>query len=639
MNEWILSLGSVRDACLANALYFIASYSIGQITIRHLWKKDKLTDSILSLLIGSNIITLLFFLLSVFGGVKYFPPFYFLISSTIPLIFNILKKNIKCIKPEYIRKIWIQIKLNRETIKIHYPIIILLIILFLFAGASLSYPIGWDEMVYHQSIVQRWISDGFPAFYIDLPYSAFPSLNSFSFWMLVDTGGIIAPRLFIWCCWVITLLILYKIINLYALNGFKAMMLVIAFALSKTMLIVVSDAYVETLILMNAAGIFLILADGFSKTEITQKEYCKTAVLCGILAGGAASIKLTGIIVFLVPILWFYFSSNVKYRKKILLFTGLFLIIGLLFTLPFYLRPWLTTGNPFYPYFCHFFSNSQAQLEMSSFHHKIGSARFGVKSIAMFFAAPFALAFNSKIFDGAFGWQFLIIFILFLINLITEKTRKNLFWGSIALLLYIFWFFSAQQARFLLPVIFIIYMGAALTISNLQKIRQIIAITLISILTLLSMPFKDSGYYYCSWAQLAGKITLLDFLHTGTGGNFLQAIDAITNLTPEDATLMVLFEHRILYFPRKTLIATPYFQEKFFTPVESYSTSEKILKAIHNSKADYLLVAMHSEGPDELPEYLKKDKQFILVLSRLAQKGQMKEIWRSSRYSLFKIKQ
>lgn len=627
MNEWITTLGSASSACLINILFWLAAFSIGSLFIST-FKNWKSTSSyLLSLIIGSNLMALIFFLLAIFGVFKYFSPVFFMALLIIPLIMKI----IDCLR-------------QRKKIKLQaFPWATFMIIAFaaIFLSASLSLPIGWDEMVYHQSIIQRWIFDGFPNFYPDLPYSAFPASEAFIFWGLSAQGTVIGPRLFIWCCWVLSLLTIYRIIILNKLTSVKAVIIVLGLALSKTVLLVVSDAYVETLLLLNTAGIILVITEIQRQNSKRHSDFLTAAAFCGILAGSAGAIKLTGLVLFVIPAFWllFFSNSNKKKSKEQIKQLGIFLVCGLLVSIPFYIRPYLTTGNPFYPYFCNLFTDSAAQISMSEFHHLIGSARFGNKSFLMFFSAPFALAFSTKTFDGSYGWQLLPIIILAVWGIIKGKNKNIRLLGASVLVLYVFWFFTAQQARFFLPGISILFICAGIYISDMKKNYQRTVISLILLLTLISIPWKDSGYYYFSWTQLLGKTKKIDYLHIGTGGNYLPAVDAIINLTPKDSKLMVMFEHRILYFPRETVIATPYFQEKYFTPTEEFTTGEKIEQELAKSKADFLLVAIKTEGPDEIPQYLKKQRNFVKVLSTLIPKGKLKEIWRSNNYSLFKINQ
>ena len=66
-------------------------------------------------------------------------------------------------------------------------------------GPALDWPEGWDELVYHAQLPQRWLRDGGMAVYGDLPYSGFPSLGEAVAWFVAPIEHVIAPRLILWC--------------------------------------------------------------------------------------------------------------------------------------------------------------------------------------------------------------------------------------------------------------------------------------------------------------------------------------------------------------------------------------------------------------------------------------------------------
>ncbi|MBN1863812.1 MAG: hypothetical protein JW808_02805 [Victivallales bacterium] len=656
MEQWMTSLGSAWKACWINLLFMISAYSLGRVCLEHLCGRRR-GDVLLSMITGINIAALLSLSFAVTGVFRTMKPAYIIYLSLFPsalYIFRLVKNSSKNSLPKF-----------------RGEIIALLLLTLFFAGASLSMPIGWDEMVYHHSVVQRWITDGSPLFYPDIPYSAFPSANSFIYWMLTDSGTVIAPRLFLWVCWVISLLALMKISNIYGLSRGKSLLLAMAFATSQIMLLVVSDAYVEVILLMNTAGMLLSMAGASCARTSTEDDPIGTSVLFGIMAGGAGAIKLTGLILFAIPAAWFVNLLHLKKhdRAGLLRSAAIFTTVGMLVAAPFYIRPLTYTGNPLYPYFCEWFTDSPPRIAMSEFHHKIGSEKFGSRSLAIFFAAPLALSSNDNSFDGNFGWQFFLVLAIATAGIVFAKAsasklrvnrvgsagkaddadmagsetgpkeRMMYMTAALALLFYIFWFFSAQQARFLIPAALTIYTGAGICITKMRKSLQTCMIGLLLMLTILSLPWKASGYYYYSWSQLLGMTRRIDFVNTGTGGDFLSSVDAVMHLTPENSKLMLIFEHRILYYPRRTVIGTPYFQEQFFTPSERFTKIDDIYAELEKSGADYLMVAMRPEGPDELPEYIEKHAEFAENLSQLIPTGQLVEIWRSKNHSLFKIRQ
>jgi hypothetical protein len=342
------------------------------------------------------------------------------------------------------------------------------------------------------------------------------------------------------------------------LNRFTAFALTFAFSYSQVMLMVMTDAYFEMIIVLNSSAMLLVCS--MKGNMYSAPDYKKT-LLFALLAAGTASIKLTGLIAAVLPLSLILFPaegcliSKSKVKQCLLLIS-----VCAVLALPFYLRPWIMTGNPFYPYFARFFSDSRSSLAMSGFHHAIGSDRYGSFSIPMFFSAPAALTFATKTFEGSFGYQSGIIFVLYIVSLFIFLKRRKYFWITVPIILYIFWFCTAQQARFLLPALLLIFFITGITLSRFRNIYRKGTALILIVLTCVSLPFSSSGYYYYSWLEVLGKIKTADYLYTGTGDYYLKAVQAISDLTPADAEILLLYEHRLLYIPRKCRIGTPFLQ-------------------------------------------------------------------------------
>ena len=623
----MISLGLPKDAIVANLMFLLIIWGIGYPVVNIIKNRHSATDfsrNLIAPVIGMNIFAAGFFLLSVTGIFKYISPSF----MNIPLIFLAV-----------IVMILSKSKMNLSLNQIKWPYLLFVAIGVIFLGTALSPPLGWDEMVYHQPIVQRWMQDGFPNIYLDLPYSGFPSSNSFIFWFLTETGGIIAPRLFIWCCWILNSLLLYSLFKKNGLSRGISSVLVGAFSYSQVMLMVMTDAYVEMIILLNLTAILYIFYSNYASDKFQsfdRKKYYKMAILFAILTAGQATIKLTGIVLFAIPCFLIIFHNlNLKLSEKIRICLFMTFCWGI-FTTPFYLRAFLITGNPIYPYFCWLFSDSPSRIAMSEFHHAIGSARYGSLSIPMFFSAPIALIFSEKTFEGILGWQYAVVFLIFVWALVFNRNKQNQILSMLIGMLYVFWFFTAQQSRFLIPAVLILYYLTGLQIRKLQRWQLNSIGMLLIILTVISLPFSSSGYYYYSWQQIFGKIRSIDYFYTGTGDHYLKAIDAVRNVTPKNAKIMMLFEHRILYFPRTCRIGTPFFQEQYFTPPDLLDR-EAVIGTLRNNGFNYLLISLQSEGPDSNGIYFEKSKKLISHIQQLIISKELESVWQSENHILLKI--
>jgi hypothetical protein len=100
---------------------------------------------------------------------------------------------------------------------------------------------------------------------------------------------------------------------------------------------------------------------------------------------------------------------------------------------------------------------------------------------------------------------------------------------------------------------------------------------------------------------------------------------------------MLLFEHRTLYIPRRTVIATPFFQGRLLTPTETLATPAKLLAAIHASGATHVLLGLANQDPDRLPEYLDRCLPLATALARLANDNALLPIGQSDGFILYVV--
>ncbi|MCU0879006.1 MAG: hypothetical protein MUF06_14580, partial [Pirellulaceae bacterium] len=331
-------------------------------------------------------------------------------------------------------------------------------------GPALCFPAGWDELVYHATLPRRWAVDGWPAFYADLPYSGFPSLGEILFWLAAPIESLVTSRLLVWAAWLAGFVLLEAILR-RRLPRHVSLALALALAISPASLLVSANCYVEALLVADLAALLFVLT--VPQRAASDRVSFRTATILGILAGGAAAVKLTGLVLLVVPLgVLAALAWKPSRRIRALAAGGVATAVAGLVALPFYLRPWLATGNPLYPYFASWFSDDPARLEMSRYHHAIGGAWFGVHTLDAFLTGPILLAFRDENYDGWFGWQLVGLLALAIAALVNRRRRS--LWAAAGLLgllwlaLYAFWFFTAQQARFLVPAMLLVVLLAGL---------------------------------------------------------------------------------------------------------------------------------------------------------------------------------
>ncbi len=622
MIEWLEQLYTPNLALFSTALLVLSAYAVGVFVIRNVLD-IKMTRPCAAFAIC--IITgldLIMFATMVLGYSKLLSPavfwiFLFCGGTTGAALLGI---NGKHIFPAFSRQ--------------RYLLIFILPLFVIMLAPALCPPVGWDELVYHISVPYRWVSQGYPAVYLDNPYSAFPSGAEMLFWILIATGGITAPGILLWFLLLITACSVFAMLNNSKNNPYLAIILVLAMCLCPVFLMLARECFVETVILVNIT-IFLLLS---RKPE--EPGPVNLAILAGIFAGASVAVKLTGASAAVAIFVLLLFQYKTSLRKSIEILV-VFCVISGAFALPFYLRPWLLTGNPFYPYFNAWFISRPGALVISSYHHAIGNARYGAEGIAGLFTTPVLMAYDSDIYDGGFGWQFPALVILAALGLvigIQTKARRAVVYIAGALIIYLFWFFTAQQARFLIPLLPLVILLSAYSVDRLPKQFTIGMLGAVAFLTAVSIQLKPFRHYAKCWGFLTGKVKVADFIYTGTGPVYLESM-AMSNIhVPENGRVMLLYENRGLYLPRDYVIGTPGLQEKYF-PIPP-QTPEELLKSLHKAGITHVLIGLSSKDPDTLKILPQRNEKFHMILYVALQRGYLKQLWekQGTDYKLFGVK-
>ena len=262
-------------------------------------------------------------------------------------------------------------------------------------GPALTYPAGWDELVYHIELPRRWLDLSSLSVQGDLPYSALPSLPEIICWLVAPIERLVAPRFLGWVMWVNGVL-LFRELLLGIVSRTTAEVLVWAIAASRVSLMISANFYVESFLWADTAALCYLLL-------IPKSINHRSLYIAGVIVGAAVATKMTaiGLAIFL-PVAWWLVRASKTLPAHQVVFS---LCIALSFALPFYLRTWVQCGNPFSPYFADWFTADPAILLNSEFHHELAAGNFGIQGWQGFVAAPFALAFAREVYDGTFGIQ------------------------------------------------------------------------------------------------------------------------------------------------------------------------------------------------------------------------------------------
>lgn len=268
-----------------------------------------------------------------------------------------------------------------------------------------------------------------------------------------------------------------------------------------------SFPYLAMLILLSVPSVFITAHMAYNDFFVTY--YCLGAVfafiswseqndrgwliLCGLFSGLAVACKYTALLLpFLgvLGVLWAARSRNL-HTKEATQNLSMYLILLVLAGSPFYIKNWITTGNPVYPFLYSIFGGAgwepgQARL-YDLFVHTLGMGKEPFDYLLLPWNVSIRAKMDSLQFDGILGPVFLIL-LPFVFGLRKQGHIITIILVYCACTL-LFWATSAQQIRYLIPVLPLLSILAAFILSYYREHKGISAILIVLIAASLTFNF------------------------------------------------------------------------------------------------------------------------------------------------------
>ena len=472
-------------------------------------------------------------------------------------------------------------------------------------ASALLPPYGWDEQVYQTALLVR--HPGLPVL-ADNPYSAYPLLPHFFLGWGIRIGGLHLPRLAIWG---VTLLLageLYRRLSARTKMTSAAAVLTATVMISPVSLVLQRDFYAESFIALFAFAGWIVL----EKTDADRRDF----VLAGVFAGACAAVKLTGAGAALMLAV-----CALQEKRRF----GWFVLGAALTALPFYLRPFIAVGDPVYPYGALVFGGG-ARVMTAEFHRALGSYRYGLSGLPGAALGWIFCCFAEKVYDGVVcGFSVLSMTAWLIVAVLMRRERTVYLKFGAVLAGYLFWAFTSQQTRFVYPLLF---PAALLLAENFDVFRgrgRTAAAVVLALAFCVALPqtWPHLRHFFTAWRILpAARRDRPEFLARVAGRGYIDALTVLCRTAPPDAKVLLLFERRSLYVPRKVVHGTPFFQECRFTPPPT--SPEQLYVGLRD--ADYILLGDSRRGADHLEAYDQVEAAMLGQLAELVRSGRLRMV-------------
>ncbi|MGB7207550.1 MAG: phospholipid carrier-dependent glycosyltransferase [Pyrinomonadaceae bacterium] len=354
--------------------------------------------------------------------------------------------------------------------------------------ASLAPPTAKDTLLYHFAVPKAFVAQGSNAF-IEGNIASYLALGTemHTVWAML-LGGFLNPQAAeaaagakIWLFFPLLLAAIFGWAREIGISRSWSLIAVLMVAAVPTAYHVAASAYIDI-----ALALYITLAI-YSLTSWWKTLENGWLILIAIFLGAALSAKLTT----LFAIAAFALVVLLRVRKakdsepdsliETLVSGFAALVLAGLIASPWYLRTWQQTDSPVFPFYMSLWPGEAPgwDVERSNLFQAMNSQYGGdVKTPLDYLAAPWNLSVIAQPeqavnFDGVLGVAFLfgLPFLIWALWKFDVPIEAKIGVG-VAAVIFLFWLFSSQQLRYLLPILPVLAIGIAVAVERIAEKRS-----------------------------------------------------------------------------------------------------------------------------------------------------------------------
>ncbi len=330
--------------------------------------------------------------------------------------------------------------------------------------SSLAPPTAKDTLLYHFAVPKGFIAQHSSA-YIEGNIASYLALGTemHGVWAML-IGGMVGPRTAEAAAGV-TVFLFFPLLLAAIFGWARQMGISRRWSLTATVMVaavptayhVASSGYIDI-----ALALFVTLAV-YELGRWWRFQEDGSLLYIAIFLGAALSIKLTAVFVFAAVALMILLRAREASNAGRIAAAGFgALVLAGVIAAPWYLRTWAATGSPVFPFYMSIWKGEAIgwDVERSNLFQAMNSQYGGENKSALdYLAAPINVSITAQPeiparFDGVLGVAFLIGLPLIVLALWKFELQVDIkVAAGVAAVVFLFWLFSSQQLRYLLPIL------------------------------------------------------------------------------------------------------------------------------------------------------------------------------------------
>jgi hypothetical protein len=448
-------------------------------------------------------------------------------------------------------------------------------------------PTTWDSTMYHLMLAKTYVQNHELTFTPYIRFSLFPQIIQMLFTLMLMVYDDVMAQLTQFLMMVLVAIALYA----WGLRLFTARVGLWSAALWLGTPLVIwlsASAYIDLgLTLFVLLGTYAFYCWWNSKDN---KWLILTAAFCGM----AAASKYTGL--FFMAI-YGLIAAIYLLRRRQFIEIFLFASVAFIIAAPWYLRSYYYSGNPFLPYFSEIFGHGyMSPEEIQGMLHEQRS--HGVnRTFGNLLLLPWHLAFNQQLFhtEAPLNPVYFLVAPLLIIGALKNHHIRWL--STVAVAYLLFWFFSFQISRYLLPILPMLSLAAMATVDHLigDRIRRHALQVLLVIGATFALLFP--GWAYALYridrnglppATTEQRDAFLSRVHLP-----YEAISYLNRLHGNDYVLYVLYAEDMAYFVNGFFLGDWFGPARYSRVLSKFSSGAALYDELKAMGVDYFLYTTH----------------------------------------------